>query len=191
MDYNFIHVIMKDKNGKELQNGDVFDLGQTVNGQNLFVMMSVADLEVRYMDGPVVGRKYEYDVQEMLKPCKYSGEVDWVIVDNRFSRFANYCADDKERVIRANLDTLIEVFGKERYQNSPTVNKLINELARGTDPVLLLSNVCQIVDDQREMIEKLVTNCVPILCDWDTPGGGWVEKEYDSEGKEIDKNKKK
>ena len=37
----------KDLIGKELKNGDIFDLHQTVNGQSVFIVLDVETLDVR------------------------------------------------------------------------------------------------------------------------------------------------
>lgn len=73
-------MIRLDKNGRELKNGDVIDLHQTVNGQNLFVIFQTSPLDIRY--GHNVNRKYEYDKEALLKPCKYTGETEYEIVSN-------------------------------------------------------------------------------------------------------------
>ena len=83
-DFNFKCQNMKrlDKNEREVKNGDVIDLHQTVNGQNLFVVFTVEPLDIRYAHD--VTRKYEYDKEELFKPCKYSGEVEYEIVSNLY-----------------------------------------------------------------------------------------------------------
>lgn len=71
--------MLKDLNGNELNDGDVIDIHQTVNGQNLFIVVSVfPTLDIRY--GFDIMRKYEYDKQSLLSPCCYSGEVGWEII---------------------------------------------------------------------------------------------------------------
>lgn len=69
---------MKDKNGIELENGHIIDLHQTVNGENRFIVIDLDSLDVRYEFD--INYKYQYSVEDMLAPCKYSGEVDWEIV---------------------------------------------------------------------------------------------------------------
>lgn len=69
-----------DINERRLKNGDVIDLHQTVNGQNLFVVFTIEPLDIRYAHD--VTRKYEYDKEEMLSPSRFTGEVDWEIVNN-------------------------------------------------------------------------------------------------------------
>lgn len=73
-----------DINKRKLKNGDVIDLHQTVNGQKLFVVFKVEPLDIRYAHD--VTRKYEYDKEEMLAPSKYTGEVEWEIVNNLYSQ---------------------------------------------------------------------------------------------------------
>lgn len=71
---------MEDKNGKEIEKGDVIDLHQTVNGENLFVVLSLEPIKVVYSFD--LSREYEYDLDELFEPCKYSGEVDFEIIGN-------------------------------------------------------------------------------------------------------------
>jgi len=72
--------MITDKNGFALTNGDIIDIHQTVNGQNLFVIDSVNPLEISYEYDQ--SRKYEYDKNELIAPCRFTGEVDWEIVGN-------------------------------------------------------------------------------------------------------------
>lgn len=73
-----------DINGRELKNGDVINLHQTVNGQNLFVVFFTNDsLDIRYAHD--VQRQYEYDKEDLLAPSKLIGEVEWEIVNNLYS----------------------------------------------------------------------------------------------------------
>ena len=69
-----------DKNGKKVTNGDIIDLHQTVNGQNFFVVLKTDPLDIRYAHD--ITRKYEYDKEELFKPCEYSGEVEYEIISN-------------------------------------------------------------------------------------------------------------
>lgn len=66
-----------DKNGKQLKDNDIIDLHQTVNGQNLFTVLDVNELDVRYYHDL---RKYEYDKEELFRSCPFRGEVDFEIV---------------------------------------------------------------------------------------------------------------
>lgn len=69
---------MRDVNDKELQVGDIIDLHQTVDGQNLFVIASLSPLDVRYHYD--MTRRYQYDQKALLAPCRHSGEVEYEIV---------------------------------------------------------------------------------------------------------------
>jgi hypothetical protein len=69
---------MKDKNEIELKDGDIIDIHQTVNGYSQFIIISQNPLDIRYEYDPL--RKYEYDKEDLLKPCQFSGEVDWEII---------------------------------------------------------------------------------------------------------------
>lgn len=74
---------MTDTNDKELKNGDIINLHQTVNGQHLFVVLNVDILDIRYSYD--LTRKYEYDKAELLAPSKFNGLVEWEIVDNIYT----------------------------------------------------------------------------------------------------------
>lgn len=71
---------MKDINEIELKPGSIVDLHQTVNGQNLFIVLNIENLDVRYAYD--LTRKYEYDLNDLFAPCKLTHEVDWEIVSN-------------------------------------------------------------------------------------------------------------
>lgn len=71
---------MEDKNGKELKNGDVINLHQTVNGQNMFIMIDIDGLDLRYLYD--ISRVYEYSTTSLLSPDPLSGGVIWEIVDS-------------------------------------------------------------------------------------------------------------
>ncbi len=71
-------MIILDKNHKELSNNDIIDLHQTVNGENLFVILDIETLDIRYHH--CLDLKYQYDKLELFRACKYSGEVEFEIV---------------------------------------------------------------------------------------------------------------
>jgi len=75
-------VFMKylDTNNEELKKGDIINLHQTVNGQNMFVVLNTEPLDVRYAHD--LQRVYEYDKEEMLALSRFTGDVDWEIVNN-------------------------------------------------------------------------------------------------------------
>ena len=77
-------VFMKylDRNQDELKKGDIINLHQTVNGQNMFVVLNTEPLDIRYAHD--LQRIYEYDKEEMLSPSRFTGEVDWEIVNNLY-----------------------------------------------------------------------------------------------------------
>ena len=83
-----------DTNQKELKKGDIINLHQTVNGQNMFVVLNTEPLDIRYAhDLQLV---YEYDKEDMLSPSRFTGEVDWEIVNNIYqfifvNSFLFYC----------------------------------------------------------------------------------------------------
>jgi len=56
---------LKDKNGKEHYCDDIFDIGQTVNGQSKFVIVNcIGRFDVRYAYD--LSKRYEYDIDELL-----------------------------------------------------------------------------------------------------------------------------
>ena len=68
---------MKDINNKELKDGDIINIHQTVNGENLFIVLNCLkdELDIRY--GFDISRKYEYDKTDLL-----TNDVDWEIIAN-------------------------------------------------------------------------------------------------------------
>ena len=74
-----------DKNGVQLSAGDIIDLHQTVNGCNIFIVdWDGSEWTVKYGVEMIVPRFYEYDIDDLFSPCKYSGEVDFEIVGNKY-----------------------------------------------------------------------------------------------------------
>lgn len=69
-----------DINNKELKQGDIINIHQTVNGQNLFVILSIIPLYIVYEHD--LNYTYQYDMHELLAPCKYTGETTFEIVGN-------------------------------------------------------------------------------------------------------------
>lgn len=67
-----------DKNDVELEAGDVIDIHQTVNGCSEFFIKSINPLDIYYNYDR--SRKYEYDMNQLLSPCRFSGEVEFEIV---------------------------------------------------------------------------------------------------------------
>lgn len=59
---------LTDKNGVKIFEGDILDIHQTVNGVNLFIIMScIGGYEVRYFYDGKPQREYEYSIYELLE----------------------------------------------------------------------------------------------------------------------------
>jgi len=72
-----------DRNQKEVKKGDIINLHQTVNGQNMFVVLNLNPLDIRYSHDLL--REYEYDKIEMLTPSRFTGETEWEIITNIYN----------------------------------------------------------------------------------------------------------
>lgn len=70
-----------DMNDVELLDGDIIDIHQTVNGRNLFRVVSIDPLDIEYAE--IDGYKYEYDKEELLAPCRYEGVTQYSILTER------------------------------------------------------------------------------------------------------------
>ena len=77
----------RDANENKISKGDIINLHQTVNGQNLFVILSVDELDIRYAHDLL--RKYEYDKSDLLSPSNLTGGVEWEIVNNIYNLIPN------------------------------------------------------------------------------------------------------
>lgn len=89
-----------DKHNKELKNGDIINLHQTVNGEDIFIVFdgktftfdaetSVLDsdtLDIRYRRN--LTYEYEYDKQELLTD-NYDN-IEWEIVGNIYDDLNEY-----------------------------------------------------------------------------------------------------
>lgn len=72
---------MRDSLGLELEVGNVFDIYQTVNGQNLFYVAGLGPLDIRYnLDR---SRIYEYNKYDLISPCRFTGESEFTIIERR------------------------------------------------------------------------------------------------------------
>lgn len=73
---------LTDKNDKQLKDGDIIDIHQTVNGCNLFIVNidSEGNYSVKYY---MSGRDYEYDTKELLECSEmFSDEKTIEVVGN-------------------------------------------------------------------------------------------------------------
>lgn len=77
----------RDKNGRELVLGDIIDLHQTVNGQSMFAVLGIDPLDIRYAQDLL--REYEYDKDQLLAPCRFTGETEYEILDNIYIHMPN------------------------------------------------------------------------------------------------------
>lgn len=75
-------MVHQDLNDKVLKNGDIINIHQTVNGENIFIVLDIEDLDIRY--GHEISSKYEYDKDELLSRDKFTSEIEWEIVGNLY-----------------------------------------------------------------------------------------------------------
>lgn len=88
---------LKDKNGREIYEGDIIDIHQTVNGCNLFaVMWDGIGFNARYWVNNTADRKYEYDITELLDVNVNKYDKDIEVVGNIY--------ENKELVEDGNMD---------------------------------------------------------------------------------------
>lgn len=68
-----------DKNNIELKDGSIINIHQTVNGENLFIVMTADPLDIRYARD--IDLKYQYDKEDLLDSHKMlDNEVEFEIV---------------------------------------------------------------------------------------------------------------
>lgn len=70
-----------DRDGVEVINGSVINLHQTVNGQNIFIVL-FSDHGLYVVYGHDLTRSYEYDKESLLAPCKISGITEFEVIGN-------------------------------------------------------------------------------------------------------------
>lgn len=71
-----------DANGKEIKAGDIVDMHQTINGQNLFLIINKEPLDIRYAYN--INRKYEYSPNLLLLGSIFDGTVEWEIIGLKY-----------------------------------------------------------------------------------------------------------
>jgi hypothetical protein len=81
-----------DKNGIPLNNRDIINIHQTVNGENRFIILNLEDKDVRYFRNPTL--KYEYDVDQLLAPCIFSFEPSFTI-EGKYTEEINEIVDSE------------------------------------------------------------------------------------------------
>lgn len=74
--------MFRDREFKLLTVGSIIDLHQTVNGENIFVILSLEKLDLRYRFD--LNRKYEYDVRALLSRDPIMDITEWEIIGNIF-----------------------------------------------------------------------------------------------------------
>jgi len=87
--------MITDKNDIEIVNGDIIDIHQTVNGQNLFIVYIVdGKYEATYLDG----RSYEYDVMALLEDGTDIYKSLSGLVDKTIEIVGNYIKDRDDKI---------------------------------------------------------------------------------------------
>ena len=76
---------MIDKKEVKLRRGSIVDIHQTVNGRNLFVILNLEELDVRYAHD--LTYKYEYDMRELLDLDEDDKEIE--ILGNIYDYLGN------------------------------------------------------------------------------------------------------
>lgn len=69
-----------DKDGVLLIDGSIINIGQTVNGQSQFIVLTVNPLDIRYLFD--ISYKYEYNKMELITPDKFSDQIEFEIIGN-------------------------------------------------------------------------------------------------------------
>ena len=122
-------MIITDANGQNLKSGDIIDIHQTVNGQNLFIVLyDKSCLDIRYEHD--IERKYEYDIYDLLSPNKLNGEVEFTIVDNIFTNTKHhYFSYNRCSEIYCNSDT-IHYLSKDCVVPSKDINEDLKNISK-------------------------------------------------------------
>jgi len=72
--------IYKDCDDVTLKCGDIINTHTSVNGQCIFIVLNVIDLDVRYSFD--INYKYEYCMDSLLSVPPILGYVEWEIIGN-------------------------------------------------------------------------------------------------------------
>lgn len=77
-----------DKFDQQLKNGDVINIHQTVNGCNIFVVLNIEPLDIRY--GFDLNYKYQYSQEELLEPNRFNGDIEFEIIGNLYKHLKEF-----------------------------------------------------------------------------------------------------
>jgi hypothetical protein len=141
-----------DRNKKPLRNGDVIDICQTVNGQNLFIVFgsSLLNLDIRYEHD--ITRRYEYNKSELVSKNKFSGETEFVILSNIFSDVAYFA---QCIYVRNNKNSFCREYNIELKETE--VDKKINKTIVEQDQIIgrQLREITQLNNDLYKSKERI------------------------------------
>jgi hypothetical protein len=65
--------------------------------------------------------------------------------------------------VRERIDILVAKFedGERRYNYSATLNKIIDSLGHGADPIKIIDQLATIIDEQQLVLTDLLKKCTP------------------------------
>lgn len=101
-----------DKNNKELNDGDMIDIHQTVNGCNIFLVKTIEPLDIRY--GYDFNRKYEYNKEDLFKPDFFTGEIELEVIRNIYTHNLVIFDSEKSEFDGCFLDDVLSTYEIEK-----------------------------------------------------------------------------